>query len=942
MKSAPLHPHEADRLRALLATKLLDSPPEERFDRLTRLAAEILDVPMALVSLVDDKRQWFKSRHGLDDVETPREVAFCAHTILREDMFCVPDATNDERFADNPLVTEALNLRAYAGVPIHTSDGHAIGSFCVLDQKPRTFTTQQLAVLKALAHCVEVEVNRFEEQAMRTLIEESKQRSELVLSTLPDIVMIVDRQGRLLDVKDHPDLLLPAAQLLGMYLSEFLPQDLLAQTLAAMERAHASGLVEAYEYDLTLPNGTQGYFEARVRKLRDGEVLLLIRNVTARHQAAEALREKQLLTEVISRAQLEFIQEPNRRRAFDGLLSDILHLTESAYGFIGEILRTPEGSPYLKTYAITNIAWNDATQAFYQSNAPKGMEFYNLKTLFGQAMTTGKPVIANDPYHDPRRGGLPEGHPTLSRFLGIPIWSGGQMVAMIGLANRPQGYDERIVELLSPLLVTIGQLVQAASVKQLSEENERRLRLIIEGTRTGTWEWSVPKDRIVVNERWAKILGYTVAELEPLTMERWCGLVHPDDKPMFAAFGDLATLDAQHDLDLQYRLRHREGHWVWVHDRGRVVELDDDVPSLVSGTRADVTATKQAAEDLAKAYELLERSNQAARIGTWEVELDTNTERLSQTAREILDLGSDDAMDAVHSLTLCKRPEDRRALEGLLADAIQSGETYDYEFPLVTPKGNERWVRAIGTPQLADGRCISLYGLFQDITNQKLAEQEITRSLTEKETLLKEIHHRVKNNLQIISSLLMLQCDKLGDSEARDLLQESILRVRSMALIHQQLYGHSSMSEIDLERYANFLVHSLRGVLAPTARIEVRATPVLVPVDLAVPVGLILNELLTNAFKYGLPHPTSPRPPSERRTGTNCDILLEVFTENDNLHVAVSDSGPGLPDDFEMNTRQTLGRELMNSLSRQLRGQIHVANGGGARFELVCPATLVD
>ena len=145
-------------------------------------------------------------------------------------------------------------------------------------------------------------------------------------------------------------------------------------------------------------------------------------NIQLRSEVLEqdaSLRRQQQLTEVITRAQSQFIREKDRRTAFDGLLSDILVLTGSEYGFIGEVLRTPAGDPYLKTYAITNIAWDEATRAFYAANAPQGMEFTDLNTLFGAALKSGEPVIANDPYHDPRRGGLPKGHPRSTPFSGF-------------------------------------------------------------------------------------------------------------------------------------------------------------------------------------------------------------------------------------------------------------------------------------------------------------------------------------------------------------------------------------------------------------------------------------------------------------------------------------------------------------------------------------------
>ncbi|WPB59286.1 GAF domain-containing protein [Xylophilus sp. GOD-11R] len=115
MKTAPLPPDEPQRLRALHELLLLDGPPEEKFDRVVRFAAEQLDVPIALVSLIDDDRQWFKARHGIDVAETPRDVAFCAHAILQPELFVVEDASLDERFSDNPLVTDGPRIRFYAG-----------------------------------------------------------------------------------------------------------------------------------------------------------------------------------------------------------------------------------------------------------------------------------------------------------------------------------------------------------------------------------------------------------------------------------------------------------------------------------------------------------------------------------------------------------------------------------------------------------------------------------------------------------------------------------------------------------------------------------------------------------------------------------------------------------------------------------------------------------
>jgi PAS domain S-box-containing protein len=243
----------------------------------------------------------------------------------------------------------------------------------------------------------------------------------------------------------------------------------------------------------------------------------------------QALALARRLEEVITRAQSEFIAAEDRSGAFQGLLDDLLALTDSQYGFIGEVLGTPDGAPYLKTYAITDISWDSTTRGFYGRDAPKGMEFANLDTLFGAVLEGGDPVIANDPVSDPRRGGLPTGHPPLDSFLGVPVFHAGEMVAMFGLANRPGGYDPSVIDFLRPLTATLGQLVYAARIRALHIEGERSLRFIIDGTRIGTWEWNVQTGETAFNERWAEIVGYTLAELAPVSIQTWLDLAHPDD-----------------------------------------------------------------------------------------------------------------------------------------------------------------------------------------------------------------------------------------------------------------------------------------------------------------------------------------------------------------------------------------------------------------------------
>ncbi|WP_260604404.1 GGDEF domain-containing protein [Pandoraea apista] len=147
-------PNEAERLAALRRYEILDTPPEPAFDRIVRLASYVLGAPISLVSLIDETRQWFKARQGLDVSQTPRSMAFCAHAILGDDVFVVPDARADRRFSDNPLVTGEPNIRFYAGAPLLTPEGHRLGTLCVIDRRPRTLDDEKRGLLADLSALV--------------------------------------------------------------------------------------------------------------------------------------------------------------------------------------------------------------------------------------------------------------------------------------------------------------------------------------------------------------------------------------------------------------------------------------------------------------------------------------------------------------------------------------------------------------------------------------------------------------------------------------------------------------------------------------------------------------------------------------------------------------------------------------------------------------------
>ena len=234
----------------------------------------------------------------------------------------------------------------------------------------------------------------------------------------------------------------------------------------------------------------------------------------------EELRASNNLLNTLTIAQNRYFLDPNPRELFEGVLNALLELTQGEYGFIAEIMRDEDNQPYIKTFAITNIAWNDATRAFYEKYSNEGLEFHNLNTLFGSAITTEKPVISNDPKNDPRSGGLPEGHPDLRSFLGLPFHAADVFVGMIGIANRPGGFDQGVVDFLEPFLATCAGIVQAYKNERLrktAEEqlvrSEQRIRAIVENVIDAIITINSRGIVQTFNPAAERIFGYTASEV---------------------------------------------------------------------------------------------------------------------------------------------------------------------------------------------------------------------------------------------------------------------------------------------------------------------------------------------------------------------------------------------------------------------------------------------
>jgi PAS domain S-box-containing protein len=602
--SAPPAPDEAARLRALRELGVLDTAPEERFDRLTRLAQDMFQAPIALVTLVDENRQWFKSNLGLGVGETSRDVAFCAHAILDDGVLVVPDATADPRFADNPLVTGDPDIRFYAGAPLATSDGHSVGTLCVIDTEPRDWTAEQSRALRDLANVVEQELNqaRLQNQqrallalAAVTALTEDDQKAQLhralelgseYLGLPVGIVSRIEGDDYEVLVNVSPPGGLADGQhfsLADTYCEIALRSDdvlAIADMKSSLHAGHPCyevfGLESYIGVALSVDGrvvGTLNFSSPEPRPFStfsaaDIDFVRImgrwVASALRRWQLDEQLMGQQRIANVITRAQSSFIQTDDRTQAFDGLLRDILELTGCEYGFVGEVLHRPDGAPYLKTHAVTDIAWNEETRAWYEKYKDEGLEFDNPETLFGRTLTSGEALLSNDPANDPRRGTLPGGHPPLNSYLGLPVVHGGAMIGMVGLANKAGGFTEDDAEFLSPLLVTIGQLIGAWKTVRMRREDQKtvaRLSLVARQMTNGVIITDMDGRIEWVNEGFTRMTGFSY---DDLLGQRPRDVLHGSESDPETAAEIFAAMSDRRAFQVELQAVRKSGGSFWV------------------------------------------------------------------------------------------------------------------------------------------------------------------------------------------------------------------------------------------------------------------------------------------------------------------------------------------------------------------------------------------
>ncbi|MCB0169391.1 MAG: response regulator [Anaerolineae bacterium] len=578
MKPAPIPPDEAQRLQALCDLNILDTPPEERFNRFVRLAKQIFNVPMAMVSLVDADRQWYKACYGVSIRETPRDISFCGHAIVTDKTFVIPDAHLDERFADNPLVTGTPFIRFYAGHPIKTLNGNKIGSFCIIDREPRYLSDDELETLRDLAALVENELNYAEVSYLkqeishindqllqdiqhRKKIEQTlRERDQLigvVVNNLPIILFALDKNG-VFTLSEGKGL-----EKLGIEPEIAVGNSIFDINCELSSLTDNVNLALAGENSVTSVTQVGLALEVHLIPFNNSEeriegVIGLAFDVTERQRAEEALTQQQtFLRQIIDR------------------IPHFIFAKDAAMRF------TLANEAFARAYGTTVQNLIGKTDEHFNPNIEL-VNQYNNDDLF--VIESGEEIIRSEDkvinIHGQTRWRQTIKRPVMSED--------GQSRQVLGVVTDIT--DQKWAE-----------IALRESEKQLYEA-QRIARL-------GSWSWDVTSNNLVWNDLLYEI--FDVPKGKQMTFEAYQETLHPDEREQIIETIQNAMETGAGCYSFENRIVHKNGNVRYVSSRGDIIRDKNGLPIKLIGIAQDITERKQYEQELEQAKRQAEAATRA-------------------------------------------------------------------------------------------------------------------------------------------------------------------------------------------------------------------------------------------------------------------------------------------------------------------------------------------
>lgn len=475
---------------------------------------------------------------------------------------------------------------------------------------------------------------------------------------------------------------------------------------------------------------------------------------------------------------------------------------------------------------------------------------------------------------------------------------------------------------IDPILDKDGKCEAFIAIeKDVTEQIERQRKLresvdryetVSKATSDTIWDLDLKNDKTLYNENITNVFGYQKQQVnEP--WKWWKNNIHPEDRPQVVKTVEQALANGSERIQFEYRFQAADGSYKNVYDRAFIVTNDQGEPIRMIGAMQDVTKRKEEEQWLRLFESAITTTSESVTI--------LEAKPTDKPGRKILYVN--DAFEAMtgysrkeaigETLNLLNGPKTSPEQRFRLSEAMQQWHRCEAEFINYKKNGEEFWVNVSMAPvKDSDGNFSHWICIGRDVTERKQREVKLRESLKEKETLLLEIHHRVKNNLAVVSGMMQLQAFEEEDERLREKLYDSITRIKTMGSIHELLYRSESFSRLELNENIEKLVEEITDTYSTGLDLNTvfELEKINLNINQAIPFSLIINEVVTNALKHGF---------NGRQTGT-----LGVFlTEQDGtINIRITDDGTGLPEDFSASgNHKSLGLQLINTLAKQLRAE---------------------
>ncbi len=680
MPAAPLPRSERRRLAALRALRVLDSAPERSFDDLTELARAMLGTPIALVSLVDEDRQWFKSALGLSVCETPRSQSVCAYVVLHGRSLAIEDLRADERTRDNPLVTGEPFFRFYAGAPITLSTGETVGSLCVLDAAPRTLPADSMRQLERLAS---VCATMLEARRSVELLVEADRRIHLIEQAAPVALLrlepVQDDRGRIVDFRviesnGTANRLFRCADgaLAGRTLFDrltMLADAERGEVLAALRRASESGDSATVECD-----GREGGVGVSLRWRATGLGDRLVVSIEDISESREHQREL---------------------RARDEMLRQFVESSPAAVAMLDTEMR----------YLVVAERWID-TYGLTSTDLIGRCHYDVFPEIGDEWRAIHRRVLAGETIRRERdRFERADGRVQWLRWELLPWRDKEGRIG--GLVMFTEDITQRVEQELE--IERQHELIEAAGAL----------------SRVGGWSFDVESGTLSWTGETRRIFGVDDGFVP--TLDGVTGFYKDEDAERIAGLFRLA-LESGEPYEAELAIVTACGETRLTRSIGKPIHRDGRIVRI-TGSVQDVTEQVRAREAMIRDKALLEQTQALSEIGGWALDLATGELHWTVQTYRIHGLPVGSRKLSVAEAILYYTPEHRAMVAGAVDAALSSGEPFDFEADIVRADGARVPVRAIGQPVMRDGEAVRVVGVVQDLTRMRAEQEERDRDL---------------------------------------------------------------------------------------------------------------------------------------------------------------------------------------------------------------------